>query len=321
MSLHLVVISDPAAPHLRLLDPLREKAQIVMSLERETLAAALPEADVILNGMNVGHILRAVWPAANKVRWVHSLSAGLDGVLFPELVASPVVVTNARGVFREPLAEFVILGILYFAKHVPRLLAQQRRSEWKQFYVEEIAGRTLGVVGYGEIGRAAAAKAHALGMRIAALRRRPGLSAHDPLRPKLYSRDQLRQMMADCDYIVAAAPLTPETRGMIGAAELDAMKPTGVIINVGRGPVIDEAPLITALAEKRIRGAALDVFEQEPLPPDHPLWRLDNVLISPHTADQTEDWLQRATQLFVENFRRFVAGEPLLNVVDKQAGY
>jgi phosphoglycerate dehydrogenase-like enzyme len=321
MSLHLVVISDPAAPHLRLLDPLREKAQIVMSLERETLAAALPEADVILNGMNVGHILRAVWPAANKVRWVHSLSAGLDGVLFPELVASPVVVTNARGVFREPLAEFVILGILYFAKHVPRLLAQQRRSEWKQFYVEEIAGRTLGVVGYGEIGRAAAAKAHALGMRIAALRRRPGLSAQDPLRPKLYSRDQLRQMMADCDYIVAAAPLTPETRGMIGAAELDAMKPTGVIINVGRGPVIDEAPLITALAEKRIRGAALDVFEQEPLPPDHPLWRLDNVLISPHTADQTEDWLQRATQLFVENFRRFVAGEPLLNVVDKQAGY
>jgi phosphoglycerate dehydrogenase-like enzyme len=321
MSLHLVVISDPAAPHLRLLDPLREKAQIVMSLERETLAAALPEADVILNGMNVGHILRAVWPAANKVRWVHSLSAGLDGVLFPELVASPVVVTNARGVFREPLAEFVILGILYFAKHVPRLLAQQRRSEWKQFYVEEIAGRTLGVVGYGEIGRAAAAKAHALGMRIAALRRRPGLSAHDPLRPKLYSRDQLRQMMADCDYIVAAAPLTPETRGMIGAAELDAMKPTGVIINVGRGPVIDEAPLITALAEKRIRGAALDVFEQEPLPPDHPLWRLDNVLISPHTADQTEDWLQRATQLFVENFRRFVAGEPLLNVVDKEAGY
>ena len=321
MSLHLVVISDPAAPHLRLLDPLREKAQIVMSLERETLAAALREADVILNGMNVGHILRAVWPAANKVRWVHSLSAGLDGVLFPELVASPVVVTNARGVFREPLAEFVILGILYFAKHVPRLLAQQRRSEWKQFYVEEIAGRTLGVVGYGEIGRAAAAKAHALGMRIAALRRRPELSAQDPLRPKLYSRDQLRQMMADCDYIVAAAPLTPETRGMIGAAELDAMKPTGVIINVGRGPVIDEAPLITALAEKRIRGAALDVFEQEPLPPDHPLWRLDNVLISPHTADQTEDWLQRATQLFVENFRRFVAGEPLLNVVDKQAGY
>jgi phosphoglycerate dehydrogenase-like enzyme len=321
MSLHLVVISDPAAPHLRLLDPLREKAQIVMSLERETLAAALREADVILNGMNVGHILRDVWPAANKVRWVHSLSAGLDGVLFPELVASPVVVTNARGVFREPLAEFVILGILYFAKHVPRLLAQQRRSEWKQFYVEEIAGRTLGVVGYGEIGRAAAAKAHALGMRIAALRRRPELSAQDPLRPKLYSRDQLRQMMADCDYIVAAAPLTPETRGMIGAAELDAMKPTGVIINVGRGPVIDEAPLITALAEKHIRGAALDVFEQEPLPPDHPLWRLDNVLISPHTADQTEDWLQRATQLFVENFRRFVAGEPLLNVVDKEAGY
>jgi phosphoglycerate dehydrogenase-like enzyme len=184
-----------------------------------------------------------------------------------------------------------------------------------------LAGRTMGVVGYGEIGRASARLAHASGMHVYALRRRTTLSETDPLLEAIYPPDQIRTMLSQCDYVVVAAPLTPETRGMIGPREIEAMKANAVVINVGRGPVIDEQALIAALRSGSIRGAALDVFDEEPLPEDHPFWTMPNVLLSPHTADHTKAWVELAMQMFVRNFDHFIKGEPLENVVDKRAGY
>src|SRR5579863_5759422 len=184
-----------------------------------------------------------------------------------------------------------------------------------------LAGRTLGIVGYGGIGSAAAERARPFGMKILALRRRATLSVKDPLVDETFPSGRINDLMAASDYVMVAAPLTPETRGMVGAAQIAAMRPDAVIINVGRGPVIDQSALQAALEAGKIRGAALDVFEVEPLPAGHPFYKMPNVLVSPHTADRVEDFHALAYQAFFENFQRFEAGQPLINLVDKHAGY
>jgi phosphoglycerate dehydrogenase-like enzyme len=317
----LLVISHPAAGHLRLLDRLAEPVNIQVGDDPEFLKAHATNADVILNGGPGGDLLRIVFPLAQRARWVHTLSAGVDKVLFPELIDSPIPLTNGRGVFKDALAEFAIASILFFAKGLRRLVRSQEGRRWEQFDVDWIRGQTLGVVGYGEIGRESARLARALGMKIVAARRRTALSQDDRDLQRVYSLDRLREMLGVCDYVLIATPLTPETRGMVGEAELSAMKGSAAIINVGRGPVIDESALIAALTERRIKGAALDVFDEEPLPAGHPFFRLDNVLLSPHSADHTVGWAELAMNVFVENFARFQSGEPLQNVVDKKAGY
>ncbi len=317
----LLVISDPTAGHLRLLEQLPEPVNILVGDDPEFLRSHAPNADVILNGGPGGRLLRVVLPLASRVRWVHTSSAGIEKVLFPELVESPVPLTNARGVFKESLAEFVVAAVFYFAKDLRRLVRSQEAGRWDQFDVEWVRGKTLGVVGYGEIGRETGRLAHALAMKVVAVRRRAAPSTDDPILERAYPMEQLHEMLGVSDYVVVATPLTTKTRGMIGDAELRAMKGSGVIINVGRGPVIVESALIAALGEKRIKGAALDVFDQEPLPDGHPFYRLDNVLLSPHSADHTAGWAESAMRVFIENFQRFRDGEPLLNVVDKKAGY
>ena len=187
--------------------------------------------------------------------------------------------------------------------------------------MQPLAGRTLGVVGYGDIGREVARRAHALGMRVVALRRRPELSAGDPLADELLGEDRLLELMARADDVVVATPLTPRTRGLVGRDAIAALKPTAVLVNVGRGPVVDEQALVEALAAGRIRGAALDVFETEPLPAGHPLWTLPNVLLSPHCADHVPGWVEAATRAFLDELERYRRGEPLRNVVDKTHGY
>jgi phosphoglycerate dehydrogenase-like enzyme len=229
--------------------------------------------------------------------------------------------TNARGVFKESLGEFGIASILYFAKDLRRMVRNQEAARWEQFDVEMITGKTLGIVGYGEIGRATAVRAKALGLNIHAIRRRPELSGSDPVVDRSFAIADRAAMLAGCDYVLLAAPLTEETRGLIGAAELAAMKSSAVLINLGRGPVVDEAALITALSSGQIRGAALDVFDVEPLPADHPFWKMENVLISPHCADHTATWTDEAIQFFVDNCNRFLKGEPLENLVNKKLGY
>ncbi len=239
------------------------------------------------------------------MRWVHSRAAGLDDILFPELVASPVPLTNARGVFSDILGEFAIGAVLYFAKGFRRLVHSQEAGVWDQFDTVQVAGQTMGVIGFGDIGKAAVRRAEAMDMRILPIRR--GITQQEKL-----------DLLARCDYLLLSAPLTADTRGIVGAPELRAMQASSVVINVGRGPLVDEAALIDALREKRIGGAALDVFDQEPLPAGHPYYSLDNLLLSPHSADHTADWKQRAMQKFLDKFRSLPQGaRPLLNIVDK----
>lgn len=316
----VLVLADPAEPQLAQLSTLPgatiSAGDTPAAFERTAL-----HADVILHWSSNAALLREIWQMAPRVRWVHTLSAGLDGLLFPALVESPVPLTNARGVFSGILAEFVIGAVLFFAKGFRRLVLSQIARKWEQFDIVEIRGQTLGLVGYGDIGRAVASRAHALGMKVVALRRRPELSRDDPYLAHVFPADGRREMLAQSDYVVVVTPLTDESRGMIGEAEFEAMKPNAVLINVGRGPVVNEQALIRALQQGRIRGAALDVFDTEPLPASHPFYNLDNVLLSPHSADHTPEWKERTMRVFLENFERFRRGEPLRNVVNKKLGY
>jgi phosphoglycerate dehydrogenase-like enzyme len=320
-TLNLLVVSNPAAPYLKWLSSLPASVNYVVGNTVEVLSGPAEHADAILYCMGPGIPLKTVWDLAPRVQWVHSLSAGLESILFPALAESTVPMTNGRGVFKESLGEFVVASILHFAKDLRRMVRNQEAGVWEQFDVEMVSGKTLGVIGYGEIGRAAAVRAHALGMRILVIRRRPQLSEEDPIVTRSFSVSERSALMAESDYLLVAAPLTGETRGLVGPAELSVMKPSAVVINVGRGPVIDETALVEALRSGTIKGAALDVFDTEPLPAGHALYGLSNVLLSPHCADHTATWTDEAMQFFLENLGRFQSGEPLMNLVDKKSGY
>jgi phosphoglycerate dehydrogenase-like enzyme len=317
----VLVLSDPTDRQLAMLDALPDSTSIAVGNNPEAFERLAPDAQVIFNWAGNKRLVQEVWKMAPRVKWVHSRAAGLDGLLFPELVESPVPLTNGRGVFSQSLGEFVIGSALFFAKDFRRMMRNQAAGVWAPFDVEEIRGQTMGIVGYGDIGRACAQRAHAMGMKVLALRRRPELSDGDGFITQVYALDRLLDMIPECDYVVAAAPLTPSTRALIGEAAINAMKKTAVLMNVGRGPVVEEKALLSALQSGRIRGAALDVFENEPLADGHPFYKLENLLLSPHCADHTVDWLEQAMQFFIEQFGRFAAGQPLLNVVDKKAGY
>lgn len=318
----LLVLAEPNERQLAMLEELPPETNIVVGNVPDAFRRAAGEAGVILNWSGSGELLRTVFRMAPRVRWVHSRAAGLDSQLFPELVESPARLTNGVGVFSEPLGEFALGAILYFAKDFRRMAASQAAGRWDPFDIAEIGGQTVGIVGYGDIGHAVARRVHAMGMRVLALRRSaPAAGQADPLAERVYGPEERIEMIGRCDYLVVSAPLTPQTQGMIGGRELAAMKPEAVVINIGRGPVVDEAALVAALTGKRIKGAALDVFDREPLPAGHPFYSLENVLLSPHCADHTPDWLDRAMRFFLEQFERFRKGEPLLNVVDKKRGY
>jgi phosphoglycerate dehydrogenase-like enzyme len=317
----VLVIASPSAPHLKVLERLPPDIRMIVSNDPSQLRQAAPEADVMLLGdFESPGFLSDVFPHATRLRWLHSISAGVESFL-PVIAASPVPLTNGRGMFRVPLAEWAVGAMLFFAYNLRRLIQQQEEGRWERVYHQGLAGHSLGIVGYGEIGAAIAQRARPFGLKISALRRKPELSLDDPLLDATYRPEQLHEMFAASDYVALATPLTPSTRGMIGPAEFAAMKPSAVLVNVGRGPVIDEPALIDALESGRIRGAALDVFATEPLPTGHPFYRMKNLLLSPHSADHTPGFKERALEIFVENFERFRKGEPLHNLVDKHAGY
>lgn len=322
---NLLVVCPPDHYVLRNLSSIREAANIVVGNDTATLERHAPEAEIILYSGLTGRTVKfpEVWHHAKNVKWVHSLSAGVEKLLFPGLIESPVPLTNAKGVFKRSLAEFAVLGMLYFYKRVRRLVESQRTHRWDNFMVEWLPGKTMGVVGYGEIGQECAKLARTLGVKIYAIRRKPELSHNDPVLDGVFGPAQLFEMLGQVDVVLAAAPLTPETKHMLSDAAFAAMKPSAIVINVGRGPVIDESALVRALQQQQIAGAALDVFETEPLAADSPLWDMENVLISPHCTDRTQnpDWLDLTMQCFLDNFQRYVHGEPLLNLVDKRAGY
>ncbi len=322
---NLLVIAPPDHYALRNLDTIRGQANITVSNTAEGVAKNGSEAEIILySGLGGATVpFKDVWPHVQHVKWVHSLSAGIEKFMIPAFIESPVPLTNAKGVYKRSLADFAILGILYFYKHVRRMVESQRSHHWDDFKTEWLPDKIMGVVGYGEIGRECARLAKGLGLKIHATRRKPELSAQDPILDLVFPASQLKEMLAEVDVVLASAPLTPETKHMLSDDEFGVMKPSAIVINVGRGPVIHEAALVRALQNKQIAGAALDVFEVEPLPADSPIWDMENVLLSPHCTDRTRDpdWLDLSMRFYLQNFHHYVKGEPLENIVDKKAGY
>ncbi len=314
------VLARPDDPGLHVLEPPPEGVQLVVGWEPEAFDGA-PAPDALLDCWAGPTRIVAALRKAPGLRWIHARSAGLDRVLVPEVLAHPAVLTNGRGAFSAALAEFALAALLFFAKDLRRLVAQQAAGAWEPFDMERLEGRTVGIVGYGDIGRAVASRLRPLGVEILALRRRPALSAQDPVVKETFAPDRLVDLVARSDDVVVAAPLTPETQGLVGREAIRAMKRSTVLVNVGRGPVVDEAALAQALEEGLIRGAALDVFETEPLPAGHAFWRLPNVLLSPHCADHVPGWVDEAMRVFLRQLERFRRGEPLRDVVDKAAGY
>jgi phosphoglycerate dehydrogenase-like enzyme len=284
----------------------RTPVRLVTSDDLDVLREAIPDAEVILLHPRQNRLLRELWPLAKNVKWVHTLAAGVDTLLFDELLASDVIITNARGVYSDALGEFAIAAMLWFAKRFDLLRRNQAAHEWKPFDVERLEAATCGIVGYGSIGQSVGRRAEALGMRVLPVRRSAG---------------GLDDVLAESDYVVVSTPLTSETRGLIAAAQFARMKPNAVIINIARGAVIDEPALLDALQTNRIRGAALDVFTTEPLPPEHPFWSMENVLISPHSADHTSDAHERSMRLFLENLERYARGETPANAIDRTLRY
>lgn len=288
----------------------------------EALAAARGAEIIMALGLPREMLLAALEPPRN-LRWVHSGSAGVRSLLHPEMIESDVILTNSAGVHAPPMAESVIGMILHFARGFDYAVRSQAKREWGKppfeydpLTAREIHGATLGIVGYGGIGRECAWRATALGMNVVALRRR-----HREPDAGVELVSALDELLAKSDYLLIAVPSTSETKGMIGARELRRLKPGSVLINVARGDVVAADALVEALRTKHLRGAALDVFPKEPLTVESPLWELDNVLITPHVSATTPHFWRREVDLIVDNIARYQKGEPLRNVVDKQAGY
>ncbi|MER7407669.1 D-2-hydroxyacid dehydrogenase [Streptomyces sp. NPDC000070] len=296
-------------------------ADTVYATEEE-LPYLLPGADALLAWVTITPAIREAWPdnPEKAPRWVHASSAGVDSFLFPALVEDPgVVLTNARGVYDQPTAEYVLGLILALAKDFPGTWEHQRRREWRPRPSDGITGRTVLVWGTGPIGRAIARLLSAAGMRVCGAGRKA--RTDDPDFGMVHGSTSLTPALSEADYVVLAAPLTKDTRGMVDASVLAAMKPGARLINVGRGGLVDEDALIDHLAAGRLAGAALDVFGQEPLPARSPLWDMPGVMISPHTAGETTSEREALVEVFLDNLTRHIEGRPLRNVVDKRRGY
>lgn len=294
-------------------------AELVIAPTEAEARRAVAHADGLCLSLDRGGGLREILFNAERLEWMHCFFAGVEGILTRELVESQVVVTNAAGIHAPPIAEHVIGVIIALARSFPALYRQQQQHVWyRNLPVDEIAGRTLGIVGLGGIGQLVAKKAKGLDMRVIGTKRHP---APVPFVDEVLPDERLGDLLAQSDYVVVAVPSTHETIGLIGRSEINTMKPSACLINVARGSVIDQDALIFALQDGRIAGAGLDVFEPEPLPADNPLWSLPNVILSPHCSARSPHINQRTVAQFAENLRRFAAGEQLLNVVDKTQGY
>jgi phosphoglycerate dehydrogenase-like enzyme len=316
----------------------------IVTLSREGLTdEPVDDVEVLLRGWLSSDAFDRLLARAPRLTWVHSASAGVERAMTPAARERGIVITNARGVFSRPIAEYVLMMILAVSRRLPGLLELQRERTWQPLEGVELRDVTVGIVGLGSIGRAVGALATAFGCRVVAVRRRTeqgsgsgdagaagargaGEAAGEPsfgevMLDRVGGPETLPQLLAESDFVVLAAPLTPETEDMIDAAALEAMKPTAWLINIARGRLIDERALLNALRDGTIGGAILDTFRDEPLSPSSPFYDLSNVIVTPHTSWSSGRVLDRSVELFCDNLRRYAAGEPLLNVVDPTAGY
>lgn len=312
----VIVIGDPGPVAWR---ALRHLAPHVLCVAvGEAGPAVLERADAVFAWDFRSTSLADLWPSLPRVAWVHAASAGVDHLLFPALLERATMVTNSAGVFDRPIAEYVLGLLLMHAKGFRATLEAQAGHRWDYRETRDIAGARLVVVGLGRIGRAVAQLARACGMQVVAVRRE---AADDPDADVVYGTTGLRDAVGDADFVVVTVARTLETRRLIDAGVIAAMRPSAFLVNVSRGDAVDAAALATALRDGRLGGAALDVFDVEPLPPDDPLWTTPNLIVSPHMSGDSTGWDDRVIELFADNARRQLAGVELRNRVDTARGY
>lgn len=311
----LLAEDEPSLPGL---DTLSGHARVREVRTPDELRAALPDTQVlVVTDFRTG-LLEEVWPDNCPVRWVHATSAGVDALMIDPIKHSDIVVTNARGIFDRGIAEYVLGALLLFAKDTLTNLALQADNRWQHRETRLLKGSQALIVGAGSIGREVATVLRAMGMEVIGTARR---ARQDSAFDRVHRQQDLPALLGDADYVVITAPLTPDTEGLFDAAQFRRMKPGAILVNVGRGAIVSTDALFQALQTGRLGGAALDVFEQEPLPADHPLWDQPNVMLSAHMAGDFIGWRAALGQQFVDNFHRWRRGQPLINPVNKEYGY
>jgi phosphoglycerate dehydrogenase-like enzyme len=298
-----------------------EDMEIANARTAAQAVALISDADIAFSSI----IRPEMLAAARRLRWIHSPAAGVGGMLFPAMRASEVIITNSRGMHAATIAEHVVAVVLALFRRLPTAIRRQSERAWAQDELtlappRLVARTTVGIVGLGGIGSAVARVMSGLGARVEATRRRPEAGGPEGV-ASVHPPRALCDLLPRWDVVVLSAPHTAETERLIGARELGLMKRDAVLVNIARGPLVDEAALAEALTQGTIAGAALDVFDDEPLEPTNPLWETPNLLITPHVAGNRPDYWEAALDIFLENLRRYRAAEPLLNVVDKEAGY
>jgi len=307
-------------PQLQAIGQASPDLQVVQELDPVKAREELRDAEVLLTFQLPGSLAEAP-----SLRWIQLVSAGAEHVL-ESVRGSDVVVTTASGIHIYAIAEYVLCSMVMLSRGIPQILQESSRREWRPrrmraYYGEELHGKTLGILGLGNIGRQVAATARCLGLRVLGLRRSGDRGLPEGTVDEVYAPDGLMEMLPRCDFLVVLLPLTADTRDLIGERELRAMKPSSFLINVARGNIVQEPALVRALREGWIAGAAFDVFAQEPLPADSELWDVPNLIITPHMAGNFLAYLDRAAELFLKNLPRYLSGEPMVNVLDKQRGY
>lgn len=327
--INVVVISPVGEQYLKQIAAVSSKIKVIDAYEldraerkdrfdnKEQFDAVLADAEV-LYGFDPP---RDVYSRAPRLKWFQAMWAGIERFVDDEFRRSSVIMTTVSGIHAVPMAEYVIMTMLMLAKGIPRCFEQKRQKLWKRFNPTDLRSKVVGIVGLGHIGREVARLAKAFGMEVIATRRSAKPGARAKYVDRLFSREQLPQLLSSSDFVVLSLPVTPETKNIIGEKELKNMKPTAYLINVARGAVIDENALIRALEESTIAGAGLDVFSAEPLPADSKLWELPNVIFTPHISGNLDNYYKLATDLFCENLKRYVNGKKLFNVVDRKKGY
>ncbi|WDF34113.1 D-2-hydroxyacid dehydrogenase [Arthrobacter agilis] len=291
----------------------------VRTAQAAELHRALDGADVLYLWDYFSGALPAAWHSAGSLRWLHVAAAGVDRLLFPELVASNVVVTNAHGIFDQPMAEYVLAGMLHAAKGFGPLRDRQNEGAWAWREGRNIGGTRALIVGTGSIGRHTARLLRAVGVQVEGVGRTA--REHDADFGRVHASSALERLVGDVDWLVLLAPLTPATENLVHAGVIDALPPTAVLVNAGRGRLLDEQALVRRLTAGTLAGAVLDTFAVEPLPAAHPLWSLPSVLVTPHLASNADSWLDDLAAQFERNFLLWIAGEQLPGVIDKDLGY
>lgn len=314
-SLKILVAHHLSEPQMRTISEADESIQVISCRAEET-AHHIEDADILVSWGDLN--LHELLPRANQLKWIHALSAGVEQFLLPDIIESNILLTNSRGIHGIPIAEHVLAMMLSFTRGIYIACTQQKQKVWKSMQLDELYEKSIAIIGLGSIGREIAKRAKGMGMKVLATKR---TITTELFVDKLYTTDQLPHLLSAVDFVVITLPLTPQTAGIFTLDKFQLMKKSAYFINVARGAIVNEADLLTALQTNVIRGAALDVFEREPLPEDSPLWTLPNVLVTPHIAAKSPYYIDRSLKIFVENLSKFLSNAEMLNVIDKERGY